>query len=1551
MVNHNIRSDTHPQYPFGNEKDACAIYVGIRKRGRKTFGTLKRSLVALGKMGHRTGYIKGEGDGAGVQTDIPLEIWEEIFIIENLNAKLVKQPNFWVGHLFVPRKCNFKSIEKNIHNIFQKNDLNIILTQRGKVDKDVLGKNARKNPPEFWQIAGNSLAQNIESKLLAAQVEIEESLYVHFASLSNSTVVYKVHGSIEVLARYFSDLQNRKFTTSIALCHARYSTNTVSTFEKAQPFSLLGHNGEINTIKKFQKEAEQLNITLPKIASDSQIIDRTLHSLCANLGLDLFEAMEVIFPPTQYKINRFPKIKKEIYKKIRQSFGLFAQGPVAIIARYKNTVVATVDELGLRPLWQVETEKEIVLSSERGVIPLDSMVASPRPLAPGEKFAIRTTPGENFEIFTHNKITRKITENADKWLSPIKKSSGNYLSEKISKTSLNTPKKIIRSSLTQLKLASTLVDTFTKISVKEINGQPNVDVPVVENSIQKNIKILSANGWKREHVADIATMSKKGKEAIGSLGFDGALAILRKNRKNLADYFKESVAVVTNPAIDRGREQEVFSLNTLLGARPEISGPISPDDKLIELSSPLLLSSALFTNLDIINELSSKFGTISIEKLSYLFENQVTKLILGILPNETIETALSRISKNAIEAVSNQSNCLILDDTQSIELGYGWLDPHLAISYLDQALKQHPSNPNLRRRTGIVISSASIRTLHDIVLLLGFGADAINPYAMLRLSIAGNRKNTLDSDEQYHRQLNLLESLHIGIEKVISTTGCHDLGGYSRSCSSIGLSPTIANIFQSPNYFGDEKMGVTWETLNIDSTERSLEIQDNNAKGKLNSTTRFFPKFWKTVEACSNGEINYETLNETYRKHFKSDPISLRHLLDIKTQNSVIDPKNISLSITGHDFPILISAMSFGSQGELAYRAFAQAGAALNIICINGEGGELPDMMGIYKKNRGQQVASARFGVNAELLNSADVIEIKIGQGAKPGEGGMLPGSKVVPQVAIARHTMPFVTLLSPSNNHDLYSIEDLAQLIEELKVVNPNARISVKCPVVPGIGVIAVGIAKAGADIISLSGYDGGTGAARKHALEHVGLPAEIGVIQSHRALIDSGLRNRVEIWCDGGMKSGEDAFKMILLGANRIGFGSMAMMSIGCTNCRLCHQGNCHVGITTHIKTKEEALNKGLKRFVPRDYPKSVKGIINVFEGIGQELRLLTAQVGAKNIQDLVGRADLLEQVRGLEQVNLSSMLKPAKPKTPEISEPGIGFIITRPRNHLTRMMSELIVDSISNNEDEVSYFDEVMANDRALGANLFGELVRHPEIKKKVKEVHVRLGPSSIAGNGFAAWITENMDFIIEGGAQDGAAKGASGGRVAIMKGLNHDGQRIDGNVGKSFAYGAQKGILIVQGNADSRACIRLSGADVVLGGEIITPINDKNTEDVGTNANLKGFACEYMTSGRVIILGDPGPFAFSGMTGGIVYQRLTPEMGFDQTVLTKRIANGADVIVGSIDDKDIIDIQYLYHQYQQALEDTNQFEMANRIEEDASIKAIQNRFIKIIPIISN
>ncbi|MEW6505258.1 MAG: glutamate synthase-related protein [Chloroflexota bacterium] len=1537
-----IRSDISNPFQDGSEHDACAIYLSARKQGQSTFGTLKRALGALINMGHRTGFVNGEGDGAGVQTDIPRRLWAKKLSQAGMPSYLATHPGFWVGHLFVPATVDMATLQEEITQRFQHHGVNLLLIQPGRVRKEVLGQHARINPPQFWQIAGYADLSDLDRRLLHIQTALEEELPLHFASLSRYSVVYKMRGSVEALTHYYPDLQDHNYDTSIVLCHARYSTNTVSTFERAQPFAVLGHNGEINTINRLRLEAVQIGCSLPKEGSDSQDLDRLLHTLCVDYELDLIEAMETVFPPIPDEIEQFPPDLKATYQRIRQAFGPYAQGPAAILSRFGNTVVASVDALGLRPLWFIETEKEYIFSSERGATPLENWVGEARALAPGEKVALILRRGENPVVLDHAAIRQHVM------VQTFQREAPQLARQYWSGWGASYPANAALFSRTVQ--ANPLIATAEPSgNIPPATAQPHQPASMPRWVTVVNSRLLAANGWLKDHFNEVDSLISENKDdLISSLGYDGPLAPLSKARVNLADYFKEAVAVVTNPSIDHVREMEAFSTSSLVGACPAIGKPPNPDDTLFTLEVPILtggLSDVL--DQDCSKRVAEQHGTVTIKDLISLFADKTGWLTLAVFPTEDTRQALQRLADEAVESVQNGAQCLILDDQRIYTEGLNWLDPHLAVSMVDQALRNAPPSPegNLRRRTGLVVRSAAIRTLHDIALLIGFGADAVNPYAMFALAAQSVTPSENGAVEAVFSRL--VGNLKSGLEKVTSTMGCHELRGYGRVFGSIGLAPSIARIFGAPNYFGSEECGMNWQRLDEDSRQRGGELRGELPEPRMPFQTRIFPKFWKTAHRFAKGEVSYADVQKTFETIIAESPVALRHLLHFRPNAESIDPEEVDLSIRDYDLPFVIDAMSYGSQGESSFKSYIHAASLLNIVCINGEGGELPEILGKYRHNRGQQVASGRFGVNAEFLNSAAILEIKIGQGAKPGEGGMLPGYKVTPKVAQARRTPAFVTLLSPSNNHDLYSIEDLAQLIEELKMVNPQAKISVKVPVVPGIGVIAVGIAKAGADIINISGYDGGTGAARKHSLQYAGLPTEIGLIQAHRALVDAGIRHKVELWANGGMKTGADALKMILLGANRVGFATMAMVALGCTICRQCNLGTCHVGIATQIQTVEEAREKGLKHYVPLHFEEDHQRIVRLFKGIGQELRELTAKLGAKRVQDLVGRADLLEQSAMKDQIDLSAMFDPLPVQPRPTPEPGMGVLLIRPRNSLTTILTDLILRTVADNEREVTYQDTVSAIDRALGSRLAGELIRQPEMMKQIDMIHLRFGPSALAGNGFAAWNIDKLDVLIEGGAQDGVAKGASGGRVAIMKGLNHDGIRLDGSVGKSFAYGAQDGILIVQGNADSRACVRLSGAKVILAGEIIQPVSDP-MGNPGTHANLKGFACEYMTSGTVIILGDPGPYAFSGMTGGVVYQKLTPEFGFDEQALKRRIARGAQVRIQKINEDDLWEIRSLMSHYLTALEQTYQYETAERLRNFLGDDfLVLHHFVKVVP----
>jgi glutamate synthase (NADPH) large chain len=1586
------------------ERDACAIIATVKRDGRPSHGNVKRTLEALTKMGHRTGEIAGEGDGAGIQTDIPREIWRRHLESRGLIGATVDHPYFTVSHILLPaaEKSNHEDIKLRATQVFETRGMEIVLEQDAQTRREALGPLGRANEPLFWQIAAIPRgARRMENRdTFQIHLALERELPVHVASLSKTSVIYKIRGDAEALRRYFPELSKPDFKSAITLGHGRYSTNTNSAAEKAQMFSTLGHNGEINSIDRLTREAAALGFQLPRQASDSQILDRVVESLMFIYGLSLMETIEVLFPPVWSESEKFESPMRAFHRYFRRAFGSLAQGPAAIIAREGDEVVFSADALGLRPLWFGITEKEYFASSEKGVVPLEAMSDDPRPLAPGEKMGLLLKRNQGVEVYEHQEMLQRIFEMA----------SYNYDFHKLNEVTIN-------SSLFTFDLQE------EKAEVIE-NESPEDALGIVDEQKERAIKIertlaatdaLAAMGWTKEEVDNLMT-TVTGKDPLSGLGYDGPLAAFSKVRRNLADYFHERVAVVTNPAIDRVREGDHFSVRVFLGSRPGLA-PGGSLTQQIELGSPLLLGGSASFDRNFLaahRAIAQEFGSCLIDDLAREFSESLTagsnpfsaeaalrrtlrsghlgtldEVPAGLLArsieivydeSETLRAALERIKQEAREAVSSGVTLLILDDSRAYADQELFIDAHLALSAVDQALNSslevsvsgcaitseilsglgngnQSEGESLRRKCSIVLKSGQIRNLHDICFALGCGAEAVNPYAIYEVAL----RDAVDEGSARKALRNCFAMHHTGVEKVMSTMGVHEVDGYGRLFASIGLSQEMAEIFGIKNYCGSAHAGLTLERLDAELRarlrERKEQVEKSAAPLKLSGTSgllreyRRQPYVWSAAGKVARKEERYENFMRKLEEIEEKDPVSLRHLLDLQ-ERAIVTRNLADTKIGNHNAPIFIAAMSFGSQGETTFRAYAEGAKRLKIVAMNGEGGEIPDMMGRYKEYRGQQVASGRFGVNIHLLNCADFIEIKIGQGAKPGEGGHLPGFKVTDLIAQTRHTPKGIDLLSPSNNHDIYSIEDLAQVIAELKTANPHAKVSVKIPAVPFIGPIATGIAKAHADIIAISGYDGGTGAARKHALRHVGMPVEIGVKEAHRALLKSGLRDRVEVWADGGIKSGVDVIKLMLLGANRVGFGTMAMASVGCTSCRECNTGTCHVGITAHFKTEEDAKAGGAKKYTPRDYDKSVDSLVNFFNQVINEIGIWTMRLGFFRTQDLVGRSDLMKQTRGVERIDLEYLLAGVEVRETfepeELREDYIGRAY-RPRTSLTKIVSDEIYGLIEKGKSVAIYEDDkVTSVDRSLGTHLSGKLARERyrgKMPAHFKNALLRFTEGSISGNGLGAYNIEGVDIIVEGGVQDSAAKSSCGGTIAILKGINHDGIRVDGSVGKCFGYGAQGGTLIVQGDADSRAGIRLSGADLIIAGKLREPLRD-DLGCIASRANIKGFAFEYMTSGRGMVLGDPGPWLCSGLTGGVVYLKLDETMGLDEAALRRRLAKGAEVSIEAVSgEEDEKNIREMLTKYISVLSSHEYKEEADLIR--ALLRDWQNRFVKAVP----
>jgi glutamate synthase (NADPH/NADH) large chain len=1543
------------------DRDACALYAAVRKDGKSDHELIENAFVALQTMLHRAGNVDGEGDGCGVMIDIPRELWAEQVRRGGHAPSLALDPAFAVAHVFIPRRAELDRVTHEAHRILSRGGFRVLAERRNEVSSSALGATAREEEPHFWQVAGLVPEAAVRDKaLFDLTIELEQELDLQVASFSAESCVYKVMGAPKVLQHYFNDLGDERAKTAAIFGHNRYSTNTWPSFTRVQPFSVLGHNGEINTIARLRSESRMLGAPIREDSSDSQDLDRMIATLISRRGLSLAEAMELAVPPIVHEIRQFPEELRGFYMYLRQTMGPFAQGPIALIARHGDEFVFSVDALGLRPLWQIDAHDTFVFSSEPGVVAVADMVSEPKPMAPGEKVMVRIKRERGARLFDHQEMQRLVCE---RWL----ERTG---AERVAGFEAALP--------TGGPLEGTEIPGYTAAG-------PAEPVKVEE-------KVLAGFGWLREDAKLVQQMASSGAEPIGSLGYDGPLAALSPERQNLADYFKETVAVVTNPAIDREREIEHFSCRAVFGARPPIDRPDATPGT-VETAFPIILGGhhemAPLSD-ETYRKIAREHKTYLIEDLWELFEGRRAVLDITCLEAEPTEGALERLRQEAAKRVLDGAELLVLTDRTAFEGERPFLDPHLALSAIDRALREYrvdADEENLRRRTSIVLRSAAIRNVHDVCMALGLGADGVCPYVMIEVICVDDYEKDIS---------NLCSALRKGMEKVISTLGIHEVRGYSRLFSAIGLKAELVEIFETPGYYGSRAAGTGFADLDAD-TARRQRILAGEEEGKPAKTFRFYPKVYKSAIAAANGSLGFEEYSAKVRELEMEQPISMRHVMDLRSDRDPIDPSLVDPGVGHHSYPIVISSMSFGSQGEVAFRAYPEAAMRINVICINGEGGEIRDMYGKYPLWRGQQVASGRFGVTSEMLNSSYLVEIKIGQGAKPGEGGHLPAKKVSEKVAAARNASPGTDLISPSNNHDLYSIEDLAELIDELKTANPDVRVSVKVPVVPNIGTIGVGIAKAGADIITLSGFEGGTGAARQHALRHVGLPSDIGTRAVHLSLLEAGIRNRVEIWADGGYRHGHDIAKLHCLGANRVAFGTLAMVSIGCTICRGCQLDTCHVGIATQIESKEEADAKGLKKFTPQEFEEAAENCARFFEGMGEELRQVVAELGYERAQDLVGRSDLLVQARSRNAVDLTEMIRPLEemldlepidmPVSAEEEREAAGLIVARPirmqEKQVSKELAALAADvcggpvrisagggvvpfperdvveevaaggggpdwhqqesgngdaaaaAIGGGRVAVEYPRPVDANDRVLGTELAGQLSRAriyrahdapPSTMEALADLHFNGG--SIGGSGLGAFNVWGVDIRVEGGAQDGVGKTMFGGTIAILKGKNRLARRVNGSVGKSFAYGAQRGRFFVQGSADSRFCIRLSGADVVIGGEPEVPLRDE-LGGIADRANIKGFAFEYMTAGRAVVLGDIGPWACSGQTGGRVYMRVNEEWGLDRAALERRLGTGSKVSLLELDDEGVADVQELLGHYAEQLERSDQQQEAGRV----------------------
>ncbi len=1514
-----------PGLPELKEHDACALAAFATRDGKPSHDVIERALIGLDMMVHRAGSVDGEGDGSGLQVDIPRPLWAGRLVNMGLDPALADDPRFVIAHVFFEGAEEADRELPGLIDIARLHGFEVLLSREGDIDRSALGPRAAENPPVFWQLAllaGDAATASREC--YRAMVAIEQDLTCHVASFSANDCVYKVLGQPMVLPGFYPELADPSFGSSRVIAHNRYSTNTYPTFSRVQPFAILGHNGEINTIAQLREQCRQLGLPITRDGSDSQDLNRLLEGLIFEKRLSLLEAVEFAFPPILGEVHRLPNDLQDLYVHYREAWGPYAQGPVALATRAYDEMVFSVDALGLRPLWWVETEDLYVASSEPGIVPVHELTADPRPLAPGEKVALVSDDQGVPQVLTYPEVQREVHARA-------------------------SARGGLPHAEARARLAGGLEPVTNGWSDLSSDGDPQ-ETPLAD--------LLASGGWIDGDKQQVQFHADRGAEPIGSLGWDGPLGPLSPVPLPISDYLQETVAVVTNPAIDREREVEHFSTRVVLGRRPPIEGVEPSPPQRCELRVPIILGAmrpGAQVSLPELRRVAAGQGVAVMEDVESAWGDRYARLPLYFPEDRSTREHIERLREAAVDAVIAGAEILVLEDRLATS-AQRVCDPHLAVAAVDKALREAYAEDGsaLRRRVSIVLEAVGIRNVHDVVVAVGFGANALCPYAMVEQAIDG-------SPEPEAAAGRLLDGLQKGIEKVLSTLGIHEIRGYGRLVSAIGIAPEVLDVLGIPGFCASEGRGLDFARLDV-LAEQGRQIRAGEESAGKVKLPRMYPKVWKALARVANSERGYDEFAETCQTLEDEQPVALRHAIGIQLapEGERIPADRVSSSVGDHQLPFLISSMSFGSQGETPFRAYAEAAYRADMLCMNGEGGEIRDMYGKYPKNRGVQIASGRFGVSSLLMNACEYIEIKIGQGAKPGEGGHLPGSKVTEAIAAARNATVGSDLISPSNNHDLYSIEDLAQLIDELKTANPYAKVIVKVPVVPGIGTIAVGIAKAGADVITLSGFDGGTGAARLHALRRAGLPCELGTVLAHHALVEAGIRDRVEIWADGGLRTAADAIKLICLGANRLGYGTAAMVAIGCTICRGCQLDTCHVGIATQLD-EEEAQHRGLKRFVPRVYEPAVEALLRYFNEMGEAMRRIAGEMGVDNVQDLVGRADRLAQVSHHAEMDLDGLLTPTAERVIGAPEDGERYFrpFTPPPPHRAPGAAQEALEAATVLAVEES---DLTARDRNLGTDLAGVIARArtglhtaPGFTERVAvtapEGHTRtivdlqFTDGAATGSGLAAFNVEGVRIRVSGGAQDGVGKCSLGGEVQVLKARADSGTWVGGHVGKSFAYGAQRGLFLIQGDADARAGIRLSGADMVLGGEPDAPIDDR-IGALGARANCKGFAFEYMTGGRAVVLGDPGPWLCSGMTGGVVFVRQNPEWNLDEAAIRRRLSKAAKVSIVGVEDEDAHSIQELLTAYRDALSESGQGDAAAHV--DAMIAAPGDHFLAIHPV---
>ena len=1503
MDNRSLKQDQQPNpwnqgtipYPgqrwLVEERDACGVGFIASVTGTATHELIEQALSALGCLEHRGGCSADQdsGDGAGLMTAIPWELFKPWFTQQEISMPSTDQ--LGVGMVFLPQDATLVNKAREIvEGVLQREGLTVLGWRVVPVQESVLGTQAREHQPKIEQVLVTSAQKRgdeLERSLYTARRRIGKALEIdgalkwsddfYICSFSNRTIVYKGMVRSTVLGEFYTDLKNSEYQSAFAVYHRRFSTNTMPKWPLAQPMRLLGHNGEINTLlgninwmmareadlthplwgsrtQESEIRTQEAALSMPSdngaVASrresasdtelddlkpivnpdnsDSATLDNVLE-LLVHSGRSPVEALMFMVPEAyqnQPDLENYPQIVDfyEYYSGIQEPW----DGPALLVFSDGKTVGATLDRNGLRPArYSITRDGYVVVASEAGVVDLpEAEIVEKGRLGPGQMIAVDL---ETHEILKNWDIKQRVAQALPygQWLQQHR---------------------------------------------QVLQAQPFADSPQLETQVL--LRQQTAFGYNAEDMEMIIQpMIAEGKEPTFCMGDDIPLAVLSDKPHLLYDYFKQRFAQVTNPPIDPLRESLVMSLHIELGERGNLLDAKPEYARLLMLETPVLNEAEL-------EEVkTSGFDTA---ELSTLFE-------IATGP-QGLEAAVRNLCAQAEAAVGSGKKILILSDRAwrgaegnrsggLLSENHTYIPPLLAVG----AVHHHLIRKGLRMKASLIVDTAQCWDTHHFGCLIGYGASAVCPYLALesvRQWWSDSRTQKLMENGKIQRislesaQTNYRKSVEAGLLKILSKMGISLLSSYQAAqiFEAIGLGTDLIKLAfagTTSRLGGLSIAELAQEVMSLhqrafpELTSKKLEnygFINYKPKGEYHMNS---PEMAKALHKAVAEGKNYDHYT-LYQQLLEQRPVTaLRDLLDFKSDRSPIPIEEVQ-PVAEIVQRFCTGAMSLGSLSREAHETLAIAMNRIGGKSNSGEGGEdpvrfkilddvdetghsalLPHLKGLRNGDTAssaiKQVASGRFGVTPEYLMNAKQLEIKIAQGAKPGEGGQLPGKKVSPYIAMLRRSKPGVTLISPPPHHDIYSIEDLAQLIFDLHQINPDAKVSVKLVAEIGIGTVAAGVAKANADIIQISGHDGGTGASPLSSIKHAGSPWELGVTEVHRVLMENQLRDRVLLRADGGFKTGWDVVMAALMGAEEYGFGSVAMIAEGCIMARICHTNNCPVGVAT----QQEQLRK---RFT--GIPEHV---VNFFFFIAEEVRSLLARLGYRSLEDIIGRADLLKVREDVKLTKTAALNLNCLTQLPDTRSDRSWLKHEDVHSNGPVLENQLLADAeiqeAIRNQGSVTKDVGIVNTDRTVGARLAGAIAK--QYGNTGFDGQITLNFTGAAGQSFGAFNLPGMTLILEGDANDYVGKGMHGGEIIIKPPTDatYDPAK-NVIVGNTCLYGATGGILFANGGAGERFGVRNSKGEAVI-------------EGAGDHC------CEYMTGGVIVVLGKVGRNVGAGMTGGLAY----------------------------------------------------------------------------------